>query len=226
MENVTFGTQLLFIVATFITVILFYIASNKNNFVLGFVIVWLAIQAFLGISGFYDNKLSVPPRLIFMLLPTIILMVFLFNLKTGKEFIDSLNLKYLTLLHSVRILVEIVLMQLFIANAVPQVMTFEGKNYDILSGISALVIFYFGFVKHKLNKKIILVWNIICLLLVVNVVMYGILSAPSILQQLNFDQPNIAVLHFPFVWLASFIVPVVVFAHLVAIRRCLVVGNW
>lgn len=225
MENVTSLTQLLFVVATFITVILLYIASNKNNFVLGLVLIWLTIQAILGIAGFYENTTSIPPRLIFMLVPTVIIMIFLFNSKNGKAYIDAINLKYLTLLHAVRILVEIILMQLFIANAVPQLMTFEGRNYDILSGISALVIFYFGYVKHKLNKNIILAWNIICLLLVINVVLYGILSAPSILQKLNFDQPNIAVLHFPFVWLASFIVPVVVFAHLVAIRRILVASS-
>lgn len=222
MENIKLSTHLLFIVLTILTVIIFFFATNKSKTSILIITLWLVLQAIMGVAGFYVNSQTTPPRLIFMLLPTIILMVFLFNLKKGKAFIDSLNLKYLTLLHSVRILVEIVLMQLFIANAVPQVMTFEGRNYDILSGISALVIFYFGYIKHKLNRKIILAWNIICLLLVINVMVYGILSAPSILQQLNFDQPNIAVSHFPFVWLASFIVPVVVFSHLVAIRRYLI----
>ncbi len=225
MENVTFGTQLLFIVATFITVTLIYYACNKNNLVLGIVLIWLVIQAILGIYGFYENTLSTPPRLIFMLAPTVLLIIWLFNFNKGKIFIDALNLKYLTLLHAVRIMIEIVLFQLFIAKVVPIDMTFEGRNFDILSGVSALFIFYFGYVKSIISKKIILIWNIVCLILVINVVIYGILSAPSIIQKLNFDQPNIAVLHFPFVWLASFIVPTVIFAHLVAIRRILVASN-
>ncbi|HVF96549.1 MAG TPA: hypothetical protein VM871_04480, partial [Flavisolibacter sp.] len=36
-----------------------------------------------------------------------------------------------------------------------------------------------------------------------------------------FDQPNIAVLYFPFIWLPSFIVPVVLLSHLVCIRQLL-----
>jgi hypothetical protein len=222
MENIKLSTHLLFIVLTIVTVIFFYYATNKSKTSILIITLWLVLQAIMGIAGFYENSQTTPPRLIFMLLPTIILMLFLFNSKRGKAFIDSLNLKYLTLLHSVRILVEIVLLQLFLSKAIPEDMTFEGRNFDILSGISALLIFYFGYVKKSIGHRIILFWNIICLMLVINVVMYGILSAPYILQQLNFDQPNIAVLHFPFVWLAGFVVPVVVFAHLVAIRRYLI----
>jgi len=38
-------------------------------------------------------------------------------------------------------------------------------------------------------------------------------------QLFAFDQPNIAILYFPFVWLPSFIVMTVLFSHLISIRR-------
>lgn len=98
-------------------------------------------------------------------------------------------------------------------------MTFEGSNFDIFSGITAPLVFYFGFINPVLNKKWIIVWNVLCLCLVLNVVIAGILSAPTAFQKLSFDQPNVAISFFPFSWLPSFIVPVVIFSHLVAIRR-------
>jgi hypothetical protein len=52
-----------------------------------------------------------------------------------------------------------------------------------------------------------------------NIVVNAALSAPVPFQQFAFDQPNIAVLYFPFVWLPGFIVPLVLFAHLAAIQK-------
>ena len=98
-------------------------------------------------------------------------------------------------------------------------MTFEGRNFDIIAGITAPLIAYFGFTIEKLSRQIILVWNFICLGLLINIVATALLSAPSPLQKLAFDQPNIAILNFPFSWLPTFIVPVVLFGHLVSIRQ-------
>ncbi|HPI54806.1 MAG TPA: hypothetical protein PLU10_08945 [Chitinophagaceae bacterium] len=47
----------------------------------------------------------------------------------------------------------------------------------------------------------------------------GFVSVPSPLQKLAFDQPNIALLYFPFSWLVSLIVALVLLGHLVSIRR-------
>jgi hypothetical protein len=96
----------------------------------------------------------------------------------GREFIDGLDLKSLTILHTIRIPVELVLFFLFTYKAVPELMTFEGRNFDILSGITAPVVFYFAFIRKQLSRKIILIWNVICLGLLINIVSNAILSAP------------------------------------------------
>jgi hypothetical protein len=61
----------------------------------------------------------------------------------------------------------------------------------------------------------------VCLGLVVNIAINGLLSAPTPLQQFAFDQPNIALAYFPFVLLPSVVVPMVIFAHLASIRQIL-----
>ena len=122
-------------------------------------------------------------------------------------------------MHIVRIPAEFVLLCLFLNKTVPGIMTFEGRNFDILSGFTAPLIWYFGYVKKILNEKIILAWNICCTVLLLNIVITAVLSPPFNFQQLAFDQPNIAILYFPFIWLPGFIVPAVLLSHLVAIRQ-------
>ena len=100
-------------------------------------------------------------------------------------------------------------------------MTFEGRNFDILAGITAPIMYYLVFVKQSMSKKTLLFWNFACLALLLNIVINAILSAPLPFQQFAFEQPNIAILYFPFNLLPSIVVPVVLFAHLVAIRRLL-----
>ena len=130
-----------------------------------------------------------------------------------------MDLKMLTWLHIVRIPVELVLLWLFQNGQVPELMTFEGRNFDILSGLTAPLIIYFGFIKKSLSNKMIIAWNTLCLVLLFNIVGTAVFSAPFPFQKFAFEQPNIGVFYFPFVWLPGVIVPLVLFAHLSAIRK-------
>ena len=143
----------------------------------------------------------------------------MFITRKGKEFIDSVPLFYLTLINVVRLPVEVVLYWLSIQKVVPELMTFEGRNYDIFAGISAIAIVYLIHKNRTQYKNTILVWNIISLGLLLNIVVNAFLSSPSPLQKFAFEQPNIAILYFPFSWLPTFIVPIVLFGHLASIRK-------
>lgn len=154
-------------------------------------------------------------------MPAILTITLLFATSKGREFIDSIPLKNLTFLNIVRIPVELILFWLFLNKTVPELMTFEGRNFDIIAGITAPFIAYFGLTKAKLNRQIILIWNFICLGLLINIVVNALFSAPSPIQKFAFDQPNIAILNFPFSWLPTCIVPIVLFGHLTSIRQLL-----
>ncbi|WP_462252049.1 hypothetical protein [Ferruginibacter sp.] len=213
--------SIIFIAATLLTIAFFYKAANHSTAVLLILIGWIILQTVLGLSGFYVNFTALPPRFIFLAAPALLLIAVIFISTKGKQFIDGLSLKYLTILHIVRIPVELVLFWLFLNKAVPQLMTFEGRNFDIAAGITAPIVYYFGFIKKRLSKKIILLWNFICLALLINIVVNAVLSAPTPIQQFALEQPNIAVLYFPFNLLPAVIVPLVLFSHLAAIRQLL-----
>ena len=184
-------------------------------------ILWLLLQAVLTLNNSYNlDTTSFPPKIILTgILPAIITIIIAFSTQKGRQFIDSLPLKNLTYLNIVRIPVEIVLYWLFLNKTIPELMTFEGRNFDILAGITAPIIAYFGLTKTTLSRKTILLWNFICLALLLNIVINALLSAPSPIQKFAFDQPNIAILNFPFSWLPTFIVPIVLFGHLTSIRQ-------
>jgi len=184
-------------------------------------IIWLALQAAITLNGVYNsNTKAFPPRLLLLgILPAIGAIVLSFSTKKGRSFIDSLPLRNLTWLNIIRIPVEIVLFWLFVNKAVPKLMTFEGRNFDIISGLTAPVLAYLVFNKKRIDRKVLLVGNIIWLALLLNIAVNAMLSGPFPFQQFAFDQPNIAILNFPFSWLPTFVVPVVLFGHLVSIRQ-------
>ncbi len=184
-------------------------------------VIWLVIQAVLSLLNFYKADTgSFPPKIMLTgILPAFLTIIIIFLTLKGRRFIDSLPLKNLTYLNLIRIPVEIVLYWLYLHKAVPELMTFEGRNFDILAGITAPLVAYIGLTKAKWNPGVILVWNFICLGLLINIVVNALLSARTPIQQFAFDQPNIAIEYFPFSLLPTFIVPLVLFGHLVSIRQ-------
>lgn len=219
MQNLPIFIPILFVFTTLLSVALFYKASNQSLRTLLLLIIWLTIQAIIGLSGFYTIENTLPPRFIGLVLPPFLLILGLFLTQKGREYIDSLDIKTLTLFHFIRFFVEIVLFQLSIYKVVPDLMTFEGRNFDILAGITAPFVYYFGFIKNQLSRKVLLAWNIVCVFLLLNIVINAILSAPTQFQQFAFEQPNIAVLYFPYLWLPCCLVPLVLFSHLATIRH-------
>ena len=136
MEQLPAYINLFFILTTVIALVLFY-QFTKNLRSIAVVVFWLALQGIISLTGFYTVATGVPPRFVLLLLPPVIFIAVLFFTKAGKQSMNGYNLKYLTLFHIVRIPVELTLYWLYVHKAVPEIMTFEGRNFDILCGLTA-----------------------------------------------------------------------------------------
>lgn len=227
-ENLPGYVSISFILTTFLTIGFLFYAVKQTVFdttpakiVIFLISFSIFLQAILALGGIYQNTSTVPPRLfLFAVLPALLLILSLF-IFARKSFIEPLPLKILTILHIIRIAVELILHQLYENKLIPQIMTFEGWNFDILSGITAPIIFWLAFRGGKVNRPLLIVWNIFALLLLINIVTIAILSVASPIQRFAFEQPNRAVLYFPFIWLAAIIVPIVLFSHLASLWKLL-----
>ena len=208
----------IFVLTTFITIYIFYLASQKNKLLLIVTAGWMLLVSVVAATGFFLETGTLPPRILVLVLFPMLGIVFCFITQYGRKFIDSFDSGRLTFLHTIRIPIEMVLLWLFMYKFMPRLMTFEGRNFDIISGLTAPLIYYLGFVRRKLSANSLIVWNFLCLAILLFTVSNAILSAPTPFQKFAFDQPTVAVLYFPFVWLTAVVVPIVIFSHLISIR--------
>ena len=215
---------ILFVLTTIVTVWVFLRASY-HQIILWVLLGWALFQAVLSLSGFYWEMSTIPPRLIVVLLPAILIICWMLLSPGGKKISDQYDLRLLTLIHTVRLPVEIVLYGLFVGGAVPELMTFTGKNPDIIMGITAPLVYGLCFRlwsgQPERARRFLIFWHISGLLLVSNIVFRAILAIPTPLQQWGFEQPNVAVTYFPYVWLPAIVVPIVYFAHFASLRLLL-----
>jgi len=213
---------IVFLLTVILTFLLFTNAVKKKATVAIASGIWLALTGILSFKKVFQETSSIPPRLMIVVAPAILFIILLMTTKSGKRFTDSIDLKKLTLVHIVRIPVEIILFMLFTHKLIPGLMTFAGRNFDILSGVTAPIVYFICFRNSQLkHRRLLLIWNFICLGLLLNIVINALLAAPFPFQQFAFDQPNIAILYFPFTWLPCFIVMIVLYSHLAAIRHLL-----
>lgn len=222
--DLPFYVVVIFVVTTLFTAVFFLkiIASSRPDrrmpiWALLLLVSWMALQAILGWQGFYRAYDAVPPHMPLVILPPLLLISYCFI--AHRQAIQNLSLRKMTFLHTVRIPVELVLFWLAHHHHVPTLMTYEGRNFDILAGITAPIIGQIAFRSGYVHKRLLLSWNILSLLSLINIVTHAILSMPLPFQQFAFDQPNIGVFYFPFIWLPSVIVPAVLFCHLAAIYQ-------
>ena len=219
MENLPVYISILFVLTAVLSLWLFARATHYSKIFLFVIGAWIVFQSVLGIRVFYGDPATMSSRFPLLFGPMLIAIILLFLTSKGRAFIDGLDLKALTIFHIVRIPVEIVLLLLATHHVIPRTMSFEGRNFDILSGLSAPIIYYLYFVSKKLNHTGLLIWNIVCILLLLNVVSSAILSLPARFQDHGFEQPNIALGYFPFLLLPAVLVPIALFANLAAIRQ-------
>ena len=219
LPNLPVYINIVFILTVILAVYFLWKASYSMIAVI-VVIGWLAIQGILSYKGFYLNSAGTPPRIALAILPPLVLIILVLITKKGKKFTRRLDLRTLHLLHIVRIPVELCLYWLSLRKAVPELMTFAGNNFDIITGITAIVLYLTCFKRRAVRSvNLLFGWNILGLVMLGSAAVNGFLSAPTVYQKLAFDQPNIAVLYFPFIWLPSFIAMIVLFSHLVMMKR-------
>lgn len=188
--------------------------------VTGGVVLWLVVQAILGATGFYRTD-APTPRPMLLLGPPLVVVAVALLIPRSRRWLTGLPLRPLVWVHAVRVAVELVLWGLAERGVVPRAMTFEGTNFDILTGLTAPVVAVVGFRAGQPRRWLLTGWHLMGIGLLANVVTTAVLSMPTPLQQLNFDRPNVGVFDFPFTWLPAFVVPAVLLAHLASLAQLL-----
>lgn len=205
-------TEVVFLVISLLSLLLFYFGTGKDKMLLLVFVVWQFIVGVFASLKVFENKPNLFPLVI---LGTVLLTFFTLK-RIDKQ---KLNTKILLPIHILRMPVELVLFQLYLQDKIPKLMTFKGWNFDILIGISALTILLYQLSKRKINRQFLIIWNIIGIVFLLFIVSLAILSSPLPIQQFAFDQPNIGLLEFPYCFLPSCVVPIVLMSHILLINE-------
>lgn len=180
---------------------------------------WLITSALIALNGTLFDFTSTPPKLMLIILPPVLAISYLSSSNRVNALIHEIPSSWLVYIQSFRILIEIFLWMLFAGNIIPVQMTFEGLNYDILTGLSAPLVGYYTLSQNKWPRIVAVLWNFSGLLLVTNIFLVAFLSTPGPLRQFFNDPPNTIVAYFPFVWLPAFIVPFAYLMHILSIKQ-------
>ncbi len=180
---------------------------------------WLVCTAVLAFNGVYRDFSAMPPRMVlFAVAPVIVVMIVLLIHPATKRLLSALPTEWLIYAQTFRIVVEVEFYFLLINHAMPELMTFEGRNMDIFVGLTAPFVAYF-FAQEKLPAKALFVWNIAGIIILCNVIVHGMLSVPTPLQVFITDPPNTFMTYFPFIWLAAFLAPLGLALHGLSLKQ-------
>ncbi|MFY7999641.1 MAG: hypothetical protein ACOVSW_13665, partial [Candidatus Kapaibacteriota bacterium] len=118
------------------------------------------------------------------------------------------------------IAMEIILWQLFLAGIIPVQMTFEGRNFDILVGLTAPIVAWL-LARKKMPRTALIVWNWASMAILLNIVIVAVLSTPVPFRVFMNEPANTVILSFPFVWLPTVVVPIAFLGHIASLRQIL-----
>jgi hypothetical protein len=180
---------------------------------------WLALTGMLAERGFFDDFQSIPPRLVLALGPPLLTLLALTFSRRIAPLLAALPPAWPVAAQTFRIPVEIVLWRLAVAGVIPELLSFTGRNVDILVGLTAPVVAYACFVRRAWPARVAVWWNWAGIVILLNVVVHAQLSAPTPWRLFETDPPTTFIADWPYIWLPAFLVPLAWLLHAVSLRQ-------
>jgi hypothetical protein len=193
-------------------------AKNSRRFVLGAAI-WFAAASALAALGVLRDAHALPPRMLLIFVPMVLLPVALAWSKLGTALALQLPLAWLVGLHAFRLPLELVMHQAAAEGTMPEQMTFTGANFDILTGISAILVAVLASY-GRASRPLVLAFNLLGSALLLAIGAIAIASLPMF--HAFGTEParlNTWVADFPFVLLPAGLVSSALFGHILLWRR-------
>jgi hypothetical protein len=119
-----------------------------------------------------------------------------------------------------RVGVELAFWRLHAEGFAPVQVTFEGRNFDALVGLTAPVV-AIGIATGWVGPRVTVAWNLFGLAMLFNAVGTVATSAPGPLHLDWPGEPFTAIAAWPVVWIPALLAPAAIFLHVVSIRQSL-----
>lgn len=192
-------------------------ATRRTLIAAALFVAWVAVDWFIGASGMLSGFAVLPPPMFVFMVVSFAFVTALGLSPLGSSLARGLPLSWLVGFQGFRILAELALIFAFRDGLAPIQMTFEGYNFDIVTGITAPLV-ALALVKRE-SRRLALAWNCLGLALLLAIVIIAILSFPSPIRMFLNEPANTWVTGAPYILLPGILVQFAWLGHLLVFRR-------
>ena len=185
--------------------------------------VWMGLTAALAGAGVLRFG-PFPPTMLLVVVAVAVIVVRLGRSELGRLLATGLPLAVLVGFQGFRVLVELLLHRAYVEGLMPVQMSYAGYNFDILTGISAVLLGGL-LARGTVSLGVIRLWNYLGLALLLNVLVIALLSAPTPLRLFTNEPSNVWVTQAPWVWLPAVMVLSALLGHWLLFRRLALKGQ-
>ena len=178
---------------------------------------WLLLTGLAAKAGMLRFS-PFPPTMLGLLVATVALVVVIGRSEVGRRLATGLPLSILVGYQAFRVVVELLLHRAYVEGLMPIQMSYAGYNFDIVTGILAAALGVM-LARGRVPTWVVGAWNVVGLLLLLNVLTIALLSAPTPLRRFHNEPANVWITAAPWVWLPAVMVLAALLGHLLVFRR-------
>ena len=178
-------------------------------------VLWLAVFGAVSASGILETPMLPPPAMLFMVASMLGAIIVAFS-RVGAR-LSGLPVAALVGFQAFRLPLEIVLHQWAREGVLPVQMTFNGHNFDIVTGVLAIVVGALAR-RGRAPRALVLGFNVVGLGLLITVGAIAIMSSPIPLRTYFNDPPVLLAFYFPYGWIVPVCVAGALLGHLLVFR--------
>jgi len=181
--------------------------------------VWMAATFAAAASGRLSFT-TVPPTMMVAIALSLALALRVGLSGMGGRLAAGVPLALLVGVQGFRLPLELLMHRAYGEGLMPVQMSYSGRNFDIVTGITAIVLAAaLWMAPQRVSPRLVLAWNVMGSALLLNVLTIALLSAPTPLRVFTNEPANVWIARAPFVWLPAVFVLAALAGHLVIFRR-------
>lgn len=183
---------------------------------------WMGGTWVMAARGILRQWHATPPPFMILVIAIVVLAMAIALTPYGRRLALGLPLWVLVASQSFRLPLEIALHEMYERGVMPVQMSYEGLNYDIVTGATAIVVAILARAQWG-GRTLVAAWNVLGLALLFNIVTIAILSTPRFAYY-GPDRLNEWVADPPYVWLPAVMVLAALAGHLLVFRALSISG--
>ena len=183
---------------------------------------WLGVTAIAALSGLLSKLDAFPPPFVVMMVSMLAVAFAMGFSSFGKSVAANTSFFVLIALQSFRLPLEFVMHHAFEKKIMPIQLSYSGYNFDVITGLGAVILLILLKLKPQAPKSIIWIWNVWGIYCLIVIAVVAVAGSP-IVHGFGGEPENLNtwVLFFPYVWLPTVLVVLAIFGHIIITRKLL-----